>query len=712
MPHFSNVKDHRRILKDYFGYSSFRPLQEEVILHVLSGKDAVVLLPTGGGKSLCYQVPALALPGTGLVVSPLISLMQDQVTALQQLGIRAAFLNSSQSRQAQEEVVRALLSGQLQLLYVSPEKAVAADFLSLLHRAPLGLIAIDEAHCISAWGHDFRPEYTQLRALRHNFPDLPMLALTATADPTTQKDIQQQLQLRDPGIFIASFNRANLFLEVRPGQKRLEQILQFVQARPQQSGILYCLSRKSTENMAAKLQAKGIDAHHYHAGMSATDRQRVQDDFIHDRSQVICATIAFGMGIDKSNVRWIIHYNLPKSIENYYQEIGRSGRDGEPAEALLFYSFADVMRLQEMLSQNQSSRETVQLAKLDQMKTFAESLVCRRRILLNYFGESFDRDCKHCDICRKPPQRFDGTILAQKALSAVYRMREAGTLSQVADVLKGHAKSEIRQQGWDRIKTFGAGQDLPYADWNYYLQQLVQLGYLRIDLSEGRHLRLNPLSRSVLFDKQPVQLVKRTALAEYRQREKERLSHSASQADRLFDQLRQLRKALAREQGVPPYVIFNDATLKAMAEQKPLSKQELLAVSGVAASKLKRYGQRFLEAIRQYVLEEGGKSRDGSSRRLSVKLYEEGLSLEEIASRRNRSIRTIVQHLAAALEEGENLDVSRLLSAGVLQELERALPYLEKPVRLKALHEYLNEAYDYHTLRLGLSLLKGQGKKV
>jgi len=703
------VKDYYAILKDYFGYSSFRPKQEEAIRNVLSGKDSLVLLPTGGGKSLCYQIPALAMEGTGLIVSPLISLMQDQVTALQQLGVRAAFLNSTQSPNAQNEVVQALRKGNLQLLYVSPEKAVSPPFLSLLHQAPLCLIAIDEAHCISAWGHDFRPEYTQLSALRQNFSGLPVVALTATADPTTRQDIVRQLELREPGVFISSFNRSNLFLEVRPGQKRLEQILQFVEARPDQPGIVYCLSRKNTEKLAGKLQAKGVQAHSYHAGMPASERQRVQNDFIHDRTQVICATVAFGMGIDKSNVRWIIHYNLPKSIENYYQEIGRSGRDGAPAEALLFYSFADVLQLQEMLSRNASSQEDIQQLKLNQMKAFAESLVCRRRILLNYFGEPFSQNCGHCDVCRKPPERFDGTILAQQALSAVYRLRQEATLTQLIDVLKGSAKPEIRSRGWHRIKTFGVGRKVAYPDWQFYLQQLVQMGYLQVDLGRNRRLKLNLSSKAVLFDKEPVQLVQRTALAEYKQREKERLTRKATQSDALFEKLRQLRKSLAREQGVPPYVIFNDATLRAMVEHKPLSPEELLRIPGLAAAKLKRYGPPFLDAIREYVHEHGNQSRDGSSRRLSVQLYQEGYTLEEIATRRKRNLNTIVQHLAAALEEGESLDVSALVPAELLEKLEKALPYLEKPIRLRALYEYFDEQYDYNSLRLGLSLLKGQG---
>ncbi|MEM9987328.1 MAG: DNA helicase RecQ, partial [Bacteroidota bacterium] len=456
----------------------FRPYQEDIIQTLLSGQDALVLMPTGGGKSMCYQLPALIRTGMAVVVSPLIALMRDQVTALQANGISAAYLNSSQSSSEQNSVVEQALLSELKLLYVSPEKALSPDFFNLIKRVKISLFAIDEAHCISAWGHDFRPEYTQLGHLRGQFPDAPFVALTATADKPTRRDIIEQLNLSSPKEFVASFDRPNLSLEVRPGQRKFEAALAFVQERITQSGIIYCLTRKTTEQVAAKLQAKGLKAAAYHAGMDVASRTRIQDEFINDEVHVVCATIAFGMGIDKSNVRWVIHYNLPKNLENYYQEIGRAGRDGLPSDTLLFFSYGDLIQHRYFIEE--SNQAELLEAKLQRMEQYATAQICRRRVLLSYFGESVQSDCGNCDVCQNPPQRFDATVLAQKALSALVRLREKVGMSMLIDVLRGSNKKELKEKGYHQIKTYGAGADMSVGEWQHCLLQLLQMGYLEI----------------------------------------------------------------------------------------------------------------------------------------------------------------------------------------------------------------------------------------
>ncbi|MEL7250394.1 MAG: DNA helicase RecQ, partial [Bacteroidota bacterium] len=521
-------------LKQYFGYDSFRPMQAEIIDAIYQKQDTLVLMPTGGGKSMCFQIPAITMPGTALVVSPLISLMQDQVVGLQANGVKAAFLNSTLDTTEQQQVEDNFYQGQLDLLYVSPEKLCSGGFLPLLQRAQLSLVAIDEAHCVSAWGHDFRPEYTQLKFIKQQFPEIPLIALTATADRITRDDIIKQLGLPSPAVFLSSFDRPNLSLEVRPGQRRKEQIIQFIRRNADTSGIVYCLSRKSTEKLAADLTNAGFKASAYHAGMSSTNRAQIQDAFLRDELPIVCATIAFGMGIDKSNVRWVIHYNLPKNLENYYQEIGRAGRDGAPAQTMLFYSYQDVSMLTDIIQKNESENQEVQLAKLDRMKQYAESLACRRRILLNYFNEDYKDNCGNCDICKNPPQAFDGTVIAQKALSAVYRLREKVGLNLLVDILRGSGRRDIRDLGYDRIKTFGAGRDVPASAWLSYLSQLVNLGYLEVAYDHYGVLRLTPASKRVLFEAEQVELVRIATLKERREKEKVKLK-TKTKADRIRD---------------------------------------------------------------------------------------------------------------------------------------------------------------------------------
>jgi ATP-dependent DNA helicase RecQ len=640
-------------LKKYFGYDAFRPMQAEVIQAVFQKKDVLLLMPTGGGKSVCYQIPALVMEGTCVVVSPLISLMKDQVEALKSNGVKAAFLNSSLSFQAQREVENDLFQGRLDLLYTSPEKMASQEFLPLLKACKISLFAIDEAHCISAWGHDFRPEYRQLRFLKQSFPNVPLIAVTATADKLTRKDIAQQLGLTKPEMFVASFDRPNLHLEVRPGRKRLEQMLDFLKKHPDQPGIVYCLARKTTESVAEKLRDNGYNADCYHAGLEDLQRSKVQEDFIQDRTTIICATVAFGMGIDKSNVRWIIHYNLPKNIESYYQEIGRSGRDGSNAKTLLFYSASDLMTLRDFIHQGDNPHRDIHLAKLDRMYQFATSAICRRKILLNYFNETMQQDCGNCDVCDNPPQYFDGSTIAQKALSAVARLQEQVGTGMLVDVLRGSKSYNLLASGFDKIKTYGAGKDLRQEDWFFYLEQLINQGLLDIAYDDHNKVRLTPASKAVLFEGQKVQLVKAETLQQ-RQAEEDAKNTARPRTanerrrvrDELFEHLRHHRLEIARDKGVPPYIVFSDATLEEMAAERPTTEAALAKISGVGELKLREYGQVFLDAIEYFLLAEkntqGGQGAADNGKpsqawtaeddSLLLNMYQKGASVEEAAA--------------------------------------------------------------------------------
>ena len=493
-------------LRSYYGYSTFRQNQQEIIEHVMQGKDALVLMPTGGGKSICYQIPALTMSGTAIVISPLISLMKDQVETLRANGIEAEALNSGNDPAVDTVIRRKCISGSMKLLYISPEKLMSEiDY--LLSHIQISLFAIDEAHCISQWGHDFRPEYTQLGILREKFPHVPIMALTATADKITRGDILKQLNITGAQEFISSFDRPNLSLSVKRGYKAAEKmhfILNFIKARPMEAGIIYCLSRKNTEKVASDLQKKGINAAPYHAGLSTFERNQTQERFKNDQLSVVCATIAFGMGIDKSNVRWVIHYNMPKSIESFYQEIGRAGRDGAPADTVLFYSLADIVQLTEFA--RQSGQQDVNMDKLRRMQEYAESSVCRRRILLNYFSEQTDHDCGNCDVCENPPRRFDGTRYVQMALSAAKRTAETVRISTIIEIVKGIRSPYVVRHGYDQLKTFGVGKDITTNDWQDYLLQMLQMGFIEIAYNDGNKVKVTNIGEDVLYGRKSAQL--------------------------------------------------------------------------------------------------------------------------------------------------------------------------------------------------------------
>lgn len=602
------------VLRQYFGYSSFRENQEEIIRHVIGGNDALVLMPTGGGKSICYQIPALAMSGIAIVVSPLISLMKDQVEALRSNGIEAEALNSVNDPTADTVIRRKCMAGQIRLLYISPEK-VMAEMDYLLQNIDISLFAIDEAHCISQWGHDFRPEYTQLGILRDRFPKVPMMALTATADKITRRDIIEQLKLKNAREFVSSFDRPNLSLSVKRGYKSADKmhfIQNFIKARPNDAGIIYCLSRKTTEKVAADLRKKGINAAAYHAGLTSLERNQTQEHFKNDQLLVVCATIAFGMGIDKSNVRWVIHFNMPKSIESFYQEIGRAGRDGAPADTVLFYSLADIIQLTEFA--RQSGQQEVNMGKLRRMQEYAESSVCRRRILLNYFSEQTDHDCSNCDVCDNPPQRFDGTRYVQMALSAAKRANEAIRVSTIIEILKGMRSPGVVRNGYDQLKTFGVGRDVSLNDWQDYLLQMLQMGFIEIAYNDGNKVKVTEIGSDVLYGRKTAQLcvIDHSAKEVPKKKPKLRLEiptitipglppTTGIEDPKLFEALRQLRKQCAEEEGFPPYIVFSDKVLHSLATVKPTSLEQFGNISGIGEHKKMKYGERFVSLVRKYV---------------------------------------------------------------------------------------------------------------
>lgn len=693
-----------QLLKKHFGFSGFLAGQQAIINDVMAGKDTLAIMPTGAGKSLCYQLPALALEGTAIVVSPLIALMKDQVDALRANGISAAYYNSTQPASEQQEIIDKVRTDALDLIYVAPESLSLLQ--PVLQEVKLNLIAIDEAHCISSWGHDFRPAYTQLAYLKNVFPGIPVIALTATADKPTQEDIKVQLNIPQAGVHLSSFDRKNIYLEVRPGQNRINQILNFIKKRPTESGIIYCLSRKGTEKLADKLTAKGYAAAAYHAGLSPEERATIQEDFINDRTPIVVATIAFGMGIDKSNVRWVIHYNMPKNIEGYYQEIGRGGRDGLPSTSLMFYSYADVVQLSQFAMG--SAKEEYQLAKLERMKQFAEALNCRRRMLLGYFGEHVYQDCGNCDNCKTPPQYFDGTIIAQKVCSAVARLKEQESITMVVDVLRGSNNAQVFEKGYQQVKTFGAAKDIAWLDLQQYIIQLINQGVLEIHFHENGRLTLTPLASKILYEGKNVQLatlVKEDAKAEKFIRETE--PESA-----VLDTLKKLRYTIAKEDGIPAYVIFSDASLKALEKQVPHTLEEFADIKGVGEAKLEKYGERFLEVLKEFdqpkapVKKSKPKAKKSkSTAQKTAELYNNGLNLEQIAEERSLAVSTVFSHLIQLSEAGEDIDFSGLIDQEDLDKIADAQDKVEDGTKLRSYFEYFNEEIPYWKLRLALHLL-------
>lgn len=667
----------KKLLKTHFGFDHFLPHQEKVIDHVMARKDCIVIMPTGGGKSLCYQLPAFAMEGTAIVISPLIALMKDQVDALKANGIGAAFFNSSQPQEVRQGILKRLKQNELKLLYVAPESLSQLDF--ILKELKISLFAVDEAHCISAWGNDFRPAYQQLDGFKRAFPDTPIIALTATADRATRKDIGVQLGIPQAKTFISSFDRPNLFLDVRPGQDRKKQILSFLRKHPNESGIIYCLSRKSTESLAGTLNKKGFKAEAYHAGIDSEERTKIQENFTSDRTPIVVATIAFGMGIDKSNVRWVIHYNMPKNIEGYYQQIGRSGRDGLPAHTILFHSYSDIRMLRKFTEN--SSNEEFQLAKLERMQQFAESFNCRRKMLLGYFGEHLEEDCKYCDNCKNPPQYFDGTLITQKICSAVARLKEQEAIGILVDVLRGAQNTQIYDKGYQTIKTYGAAKDISWKNLKDYVIQLINQGILEVWFHEKGHLKLTPLAKKVLFKKKKVKLANALQPEENAFSKKGNTSGVSHQRGLLFEKLRELRTKLAREAQMPPYIIFGDKALQDMERRLPQNKNEFADISGVGKSKLDKYADDFLTVIKLYVNE--NKASLGSHQFEYVEQYSGGQTLNR--SRRKESKQDQLFHkletLREKLAEEAEIPLENICSTSILNKLTTQKPRTTQELR-------------------------------
>ncbi len=708
-----------QVLKQYFGYDTFRPQQAEIIDTVLRGDDCMVLMPTGGGKSVCYQVPAMVQDGLTVVISPLIALMKDQVEALRANGIEAAYLNSSLSSSEQDSVFWKAKLGELKLLYVAPERLFSGNTMEHFKNWNVKLFAVDEAHCISSWGHDFRPEYRQLSSLKSHFPGVPVIALTATADRVTRRDILAQLGVADSAeTFVASFDRPNLSLSVLPSRKRLPQIEQFLKKHPNQPGIIYCLSRKSTETVAASLQNRDFRADCYHAGLPAAQRSKVQEQFLNDDIQIIVATIAFGMGIDKSNVRWVIHYNLPPNVESFYQEIGRSGRDGSPADTVLFYGYQDIVMRQDMINNSDQSAEQKELlrAKLDRMKQYAEADLCRRRILLSYFNEAVEKDCGNCDVCQNPRTRFDGTLLAQKALSVIARSGERVAMGMLIDVLRGSRNRALLDRGYDRMPTFGVGRDLRGEEWSEYLSQMLNSGVMDIAYDEAHAFKLNKLSWEILKEGKTLELAKFIPFAERKSREEALIPKEKPKQeiirDALFEQLRLLRKQMADALNVPPYVIFSDKTISEMAQKRPVSETQMLDVSGVGEEKYRRYGEAFVNEIVKFAKENtkpGTRVVKGMTYLITHDLYQKGFTIDDMAQQRGLSSSTIVSHLVKLRDEGHDIELRPLISDRHYDEILAAADELgyKSGDPVAPLFEHLGERIEYGMIRLALALREG-----
>ncbi|ORU93170.1 MAG: ATP-dependent DNA helicase RecQ [Cycloclasticus sp. symbiont of Poecilosclerida sp. N] len=694
----------QEILQTTFGYDAFRSPQDEIINVLSNGGDAFVLMPTGGGKSLCYQIPALLREGTAIVVSPLIALMQDQVDALQELGIKAAFLNSTLKVTQARAVELQLLNGELDLLYVAPERLLNKGMLLLLDRCHIALFAIDEAHCVSQWGHDFRPEYQQLRLLHERFPKIPRIALTATADARTRAEIIAQLQLENARVFVNSFDRPNIHYAISEGNNPKLRMWRFIQENhATDAGIVYCLSRKKVETTAQWLSEQGRIALPYHAGLSQEVRQKHQQRFLREDGVIIVATIAFGMGIDKPDVRFVAHLSLPKSVEAYYQETGRAGRDGEPANAWMAYGLQDVLTLRQFLQNSKADEvhKRVEHSKLESMLGLCELIACRRQALLGYFDEALDKPCGACDNCVSPPEKWDGSEAAQKVLSTIYRTGQRFGVNYIIDVLRGKEDGRIQQNSHDQLSTFGIGKELSVTEWRTVFRQLIALGYISVEAESHGSLKLTKQSRPVLRGEKKLELRKQRK-EESLSKEKSKKKPARPQDEPLWEALRALRLQLAEEAGVPPYVIFHDTTLQEMIKKRPIILADMRYISGVGEQKIKRYGKRFLAEIAKYPLDELFNNHLSATVNETLILYQTGMTIEDIAKQRELKQNNVYGHLADAIEAGL-LDVKDVLDLeySEYQEIIMTIESLEDESkgRLKLIYEALDKEYDYGIIK-------------
>ena len=713
-----NISQALEILKHQFGYDSFRMNQQAAIETVLNKKDCVVLMPTGGGKSLCYQIPALMSDGLTLVVSPLIALMKDQVDALKNNGVAAAFLNSTQTSREQTEIFQQIKSGEIKILYVAPERLLQSgdQFIEFLKNINVSLFAIDEAHCISSWGHDFRPEYIQLGKLKRHFPEIPLIALTATADKLVRKDIIERLNLKEYELFVSSFNRPNIYYEVKPKRKSYEQLLDFLSERRDESGIVYCLSRNSADSLAADLRDEGFSALPYHAGLDKETRDKNQELFLKDEVKIVVATIAFGMGIDKSNVRFVVHIDLPKNVESYYQETGRAGRDGLESNALLFFSWADVKKLKDFAAiENNQRQSEIMLRKLQLMGEYGEIKSCRRKFLLNYFDEEMIEDCGNCDNCNTTFERFDGTIIAQKALSAVARTDQRMGITYLVDFLRGSKSQKI----WDshkNLKTYGIGADISKDEWLAYFKDLIGQGFLE-QRDQGQFLTIGLTEKSfdVLKGNISVELIKVTQKEE---KKSSLVSDVSLPYEReLFDELKRVRTEFARNENVPPYVVFSDAALIEMATYLPQTSSDMLKISGVGDVKMDKYGLDFLKTVKEYCRENNLDSKmdlknpkretkkrtkrnsDGENTfTISLRMFRDGLSIRQIADERELSSNTIETHLVKFIPTGE-IRLAEIVPEEKIETIRNAILELSSENGITPIKEYLGEDFTYGEIR-------------
>jgi len=714
----------REILKHRFGYDSFRLEQEAVIETVLRRSDCVVLMPTGGGKSLCYQIPALVFDGLTIVISPLIALMKDQVDALRSNGIGAAFLNSTQTAAEQVDVFRSIRNGDIKLLYVAPERLMQSgdQFLEFIDNSDVSLFAIDEAHCISSWGHDFRPEYLKLAVLKKSFPHIPVIALTATADQLVRKDIVERLGIGDAPLFVSSFNRQNIYYAVEPKRDSYSRLLEHLDAKRDESGIIYCLSRASVESLAADLNAAGYSALPYHAGLDKHIRDKNQEAFLKDEVKIIVATIAFGMGIDKPNVRFVVHMDLPKNIESYYQETGRAGRDGLPSDALMFFTWADVTKLKKFAEVDGNAEQTaIMMRKLDQMAEFAELRTCRRRYLLKYFSEDLPENCGNCDNCTMVVERFDGTIIAQKALSAVYRTGERFGMAYVIDVLRGSNSVKIRDEHRS-IRTFGVGADISKENWFDYFKDLIALGYLRQETGQYPTLALTETSKQVLGGEVKVELIKSAVHETQRFVSVTDVPHIPE----LFDKLRSLRSRFAKAENVPPYIIFSDTTLVEMAAYLPLNEAEMHRISGVGDLKYEKYGAAFLKAVEDYCRANAIASRmdlkaertrrrvmpkraarPSDTFRTTLKMFRGGSSVKEIARQRGLSTNTVETHLIRFIPTGE-IQLDELVSPENQRAIRDAIAHVGTTYTISPIKQHLGDTCTYSEIRAVIAAIEDE----